>query len=279
VSQEAESLTDWVFDFNLDPFLEVEARLAQYDYGSDDAAAVEAGLAQTDGDRDPISVDYHRNALAEARSFLQWCVAKQKWLRANPLDGVEGKGKRRHGKPQLRIDESRRWTDKALEHAEQGEAGAVAAMMTLLMDLRASEIVSRVTRDVDDDGHVLWIPDAKTPAGKRTLEVPSVLVAYLQALVAGREPEERLFGQHWRDWVRKWVQHICREAGVPVITAHGMRGTHASLATERGVTAHAVAAALGHESPRTTQQSYTARSSVSKARQQKVLTVLDGGRR
>ena len=97
------------------------------------------------------------------------------WLARNPLDEVVGVGKRRHGKAQLRIDEARRWQAKALELADQGEAGAVAAMMSLVMGMRASEIVSRVVRDLDDDGRLLWIPETKTEAGKRTLPVPEFL--------------------------------------------------------------------------------------------------------
>jgi hypothetical protein len=44
----------------------------------------------------PLAVDSHRNILAEARTFLKWCTGKG-FLRANPLEGVEGTGKRRHG--------------------------------------------------------------------------------------------------------------------------------------------------------------------------------------
>src|SRR6266568_1204844 len=102
----------------------------------------------------PLSVDTHRNVLAEAKSFLGWCVAK-KWIPRNSLAAVAGKGKRRHGKPQLRIDESKAWLKHALDQADNGEEGAIAAMMTLLMNLRCSEIVTRVVRDVDDGGRVL----------------------------------------------------------------------------------------------------------------------------
>jgi len=70
----------------------------------------------------------HLRVLAEAKSFLGWCVGKR-WVARNPLEGVNGVGRRRHGKAQLRIDEARRWQAKALEFADQGEAGAVAAMM------------------------------------------------------------------------------------------------------------------------------------------------------
>jgi hypothetical protein len=32
--------------------------------------------------------------------------------------------------------------------------------------MRATEIVSRVVRDLDDEGRLLWIPDSKTEAGQ-----------------------------------------------------------------------------------------------------------------
>jgi hypothetical protein len=68
-----------------------------------------------------FSVDSHRNILAEAKTFLRWCLAKKKWLVRDPLEQVEGVGKRRHGKAQLRIGEARRWLVKAVELADAGE--------------------------------------------------------------------------------------------------------------------------------------------------------------
>jgi len=233
-------------------------------------------------DGNPISVDYHRNALAESKTFLGWCVGKR-WLGDNPLDGVEGKGKRRHGKPQLRVSEARKWIEHAVWRANQGEDGAVAAMVTLLMGLRASEIVTRVVRDVDDDGKLLWIPDSKTDAGRRTLQVPAVLQPLLQRLAADRIGNAPLFvaregGHHDRDWVREWVRRICDQAGVVKVCAHGMRGLHSTLAVEHGVTGHVVAAALGHESVTTTFESYASPNAVASARQNRALSVLAGGK-
>ena len=222
------------------------------------------------------SVDTHRSMLAEARMLMKLCIARR-WLRASPLEGVEGKGKRRHGKPQLRIDEARRWMAKATELADGGEAGAVAAMMALLLGMRASEIVSRVVRDLDDEGRQLWIPDAKTEAGKRTLRVPDVLQPYLQRLAANQRPEARLFGKHWRDWPREWVQEICKRAEVPVVGAHSMRGLHSTLAMDAGVTGAVVAASLGHEKVSTTMRSYAQPGAVAGAQQRRTLRVLEGG--
>ncbi len=90
-------------------------------------------------------------------------------------------------------------------------------------------------RDLDDDGKLLWIPDSKTEAGRRTLQVPELLRPLLKGLAEGKSPEAKLFGHHWRDWVRKWVKRICEAAGVPKVTAHGMRGLHSTLAVENGV--------------------------------------------
>jgi hypothetical protein len=68
----------------------------------------------------PLAEDSHRNILAEAKTFLKWCTGKG-YLRGNPLEGVQGTGKRRHGKPQLRIDEARKWQAKAEMLADEGD--------------------------------------------------------------------------------------------------------------------------------------------------------------
>lgn len=222
----------------------------------------------------PPSVDTHRNILNAAKSLMTWCVGKG-FLPASPAAAVKGIGKRHHGKAQLRIDEARRWTTLAIALADQGEAGAVAALATLLLNLRASEVVSRQVRDLDDHARLLWIPCSKTPAGRRTLQVPRLLRRYLARLAGRKKPQDLLFGgPHWRDWPREWVQRICRQAEVPVVTAHGMRGLHASLAMERGATGHAVALAMGHSSEAITRQSYATPEAQAKGLQDAALAVL-----
>lgn len=209
----------------------------------------------------PLATDSHRNILAEAKTFASWCV-KGKLLKANPFTGVEPVGKRQHGKPQLRLDEARAFCRHAFDQADAGDVGAVAALTALLMALRAGEIVGRVVRDVDDGGQVLWIPDAKTPAGKRTVEVPIALQPYFRKLVEGRRSDELLFGEHWRDWPRKQVQRICKLAKVPMVCAHSMRGLHSTLAIRAGASPQIVAHSLGHEKPSTTLLSYAAPGSL-----------------
>lgn len=223
------------------------------------------------------SVDTHRNILAECKTFLAWCLSRH-WIRTNPLAAVKGKGKRRHGKPQPTIDEARKWDRVALQLARRGETGAIAALLTVRLGLRSGEIVGRRVRDLDDEGRLLRVTEAKTDAGVRVVEVSEDMRPILVKLAKGRAADDLLFGQHWRDWVRKWVQRICAAAGVPKVSAHGMRGAHGTLAIQAGATSHLVAAALGHESTTTTEQSYTKREALEEAKRVRGMRVLQGGR-
>jgi|JI6StandDraft_1071083.scaffolds.fasta_scaffold17173_7 integrase len=221
----------------------------------------------------PLAVATHKAYLADAKSMCRWAV-KVGLLRKSPLDDVKGIGRVRRGKSQLRIDEARRWLKTAHELAAAGEDGAIAAMMTLLMGMRAGEVVSRVVRDLDDGGRLLWIPDSKTDAGKRTVKVPDELQAYLRDLCRCKTPLAPLFGVHWRDWPRQWVKRICEQAQVPTVCAHSMRGLHATLAIQAGASPDIVARSLGHESATMTLSAYAAPGSAAGAQQSTVLATL-----
>lgn len=261
----------------------------------------------------PLSADTHRNILAQTKSFLAWCVTKG-WLRTNPLADVKGIGKRRpRGKSlgrdgnTLRVKEARAWYVKALELAEKGDEGATAALVALLLGMRAGEITSRRVRDLDEDetpGDLLWIPCSKTPAGRRTLEVPEVLRPLLVRCAKDKDRDAFLFQAtrddrahrrkkplspedverqeiegraHWRDWIRKNVRRICRLAKVPQVTAHALRGLLATLTAERGLAGHLIAATLGHEDERTTMHAYAAPGAAAAGANRRGLVLLEGG--
>ena len=75
------------------------------------------------------------------------------------------------------------------------------------------------------------------------------------------------------------TERICRECGVQLVTAHSMRGLHATLAKRSGATSAAVAAQLGHSDERVSEQSYIAPDAKAGADQDRVLHVLSGGRK
>jgi integrase len=212
----------------------------------------------------PLAADTHRGALARVKAFISWCAGPPRcWIKENPFMAVRGIGKLRpRGKSlgkagnELRVAGARQWYAKALELAQAGDKGAIAGLVALLLGMRAGEIVSRRVSDLDYDqqpGDLLWIPCSKTPAGRRTLEVPDVLRPLLLALAEGKETDRHLLEfrrgvPHDHAWVRKQVVRICRAAKVPEVTAHAMRGLLATITAERGLAGHLIAATLGHTS-------------------------------
>ena len=60
----------------------------------------------------------------------------------------------------------------------------------------------------------------------------------------------------YNDTVNHYLERLCKKAGIPVISVHGLRHTHASLLLYAGVSIASVARRLGHSSMNTTQQTY-----------------------
>jgi integrase len=249
-------------------------------YGSLDIRRLTPRLGEQLYDERIGAVDTHRNGLAVCKTFGAWCV-RQRWLRENPFGDVKGRGRRKRGKPQLRIDEARRFQATCLEHAER-DVGAVLSLGYLLLGARAGEIVLREVRDVDDGGRVLWIPDSKTQAGRRELGVPDQLAPHLAQLAKGRLPRAPLFEhaatrQRPQDWAREQVWRLCKLAGVPRVTPQGLRGTLATMGREVGNTSQQVADLLGHASPTITDRSYIDGQRAAAAERRTALRVLAGG--
>jgi integrase/recombinase XerC len=223
----------------------------------------------------PYSVDTHRNALTECGMFARWAL-RRKLIGSDPFADVEPIGKRKRGKPQLRLDEARKLLDVTVPAAEEGDRGALCVTLLLLTGLRASEAAHLGTRDVDDSGRLLWVSTSKTEAGLRRLAVPDPLVGPLAAAAKGGGA---VFPVESRFWVRRQVTAWCRRAGVPVVPPHGLRGTHSTLAQEHGATSHLVAAALGHaDDGQTAERHYTAPGAAQTAQARRAWKVLAGGR-
>jgi integrase len=200
--------------------------------------------------------DTHRNALNEARSAGRLWV-RQGWLATNPWLDVEAVGRRRRRKRQLKMDQTRALLDVAIARADT-DNGALAVATMLLLGLRSSELCRIVAPDFDCGGTVVLIPEAKSEAGVRELEIPAVL----QSLLKVRAVRSNRLFPHRRWWVREQVVRLCNLAGLEPVTAHALRGMHATVAVRRGVSAHAVAAALGHSSPKVTANHYIALGTV-----------------
>jgi len=251
--------------------------------GAELYAAAQAGRA----------ADTHQGALAIAKMWGAWCV-RRRWLRADPFADVEPVGRRSVGadKPRLTVDESRRL--QAHCHARAGaDLGAVITLAYLLLGPRASELVGRDVRDVDDGGRLLWIRGTKTATARRRLLIPDELAGYLVAIAADRPGDQPLFvSEASRRWPagRRWSRHmaynhvrrVCKAAGVPEVAPQALRRTQATLATEAGATGLQVAKHLGHAvgaAPAVTHRAYVGRDAARDAAVERGLVVLQGGRR
>jgi integrase len=225
------------------------------------------------------SVDTHRNELAAAKALGKWC-AKREWLKANPFADVAGLGRRNHGKPRLTMDESRRLLAYCVANPSP-EATITAGY--LLLGVRASELVTRNVRDIDDQGRVLVVPTAKTRRGVRDMVIPEVLRTLLLELVRGRPADAPLFassagGRRDRTWAYRAVRATCAAAGVPEVSPQGLRGTHGTAARAAHQTPEVVAAALGH-GVAVSERAYVDPVEAAAADARAAWRVLEGGRR
>ncbi|MBL8633837.1 MAG: tyrosine-type recombinase/integrase [Myxococcales bacterium] len=221
----------------------------------------------------------HHGRLGLARRLYEFAI-KQDMCRNNPFASVTPIGRKRVGKPQLRIDEARRFEQKAIELAQAGDAAALGALLMLHLGLRQGEVAARIARDVDDEGRVLWVPSGKTKNARRRLKVPEVLRPLLLRQVEITPPGALLFYKGEKvpptNYFWSQVRRLCHLAEVPAVCPHSLRGLHATLALEGGATADAVARALGHGSFSMTARHYASESSVDNAKATKVSSLLGG---
>jgi integrase len=229
------------------------------------------------------AVDTLHGIRSVANGFFAFCV-KQGDLKKNPLAGIEIVGRKKCGKAQLRLDEARSFLERALAVADgnpicdrkgnQQLVGTLGAATALLLGLRNGEVVGCTVRDLDDGGKMLWIAQSKTEAGIRRVEIPDILRPYLVRLAENRDGTEALFPKLTRDGLRYWTRCLCEKLKIPVVTPHGLRGTHATASMRPHANPHEVAAALGHTSFRVTQRHYAKPQAIADARQESAAETL-----
>lgn len=212
------------------------------------------------------SVDTHRNTLNQTKTFWRWLI-KRGYAKVNPWLEVDGIGKRNCGKEQLSINEAVKLSRFC---EDDGSKDAAVTLCCIQLNLRASEVARLKPKDVDGFGSILHIGESKSRAGEAR---KPILSPVLSAMLAEHLPFEIS-----RYQVLAAVKRTCAAAGVSVITAQGLRGTHATLRTLSGQQMDAIAAAMGHSSPAVTQRHYIAPGATGAADQAVVLRVLSGGR-
>lgn len=98
----------------------------------------------------------------------------------------------------------------------------------------------------------------KNRSSVRKVAIDWQLIVQFSELVKGLPEDQPIFvcGRVYNSTVNSVLARRCFQAGVPTITVHGLRHTHASLLLFAGVSIASVARRLGHSSMNATQKTY-----------------------
>lgn len=145
--------------------------------------------------------------------------------------------------------------------------------------MRFSEALAITPSDFDFDNNTLNISKTwnykdvpahfektKNESSIRTIAIDWQIVGQFRPLIKDLPPNEPIFVEKDEDGDYKrifnstynhFLAQKCVEAGVTIISFHGLRHTHASVLLSAGVTIHSISERLGHSNVTTTQETYT----------------------
>lgn len=114
-----------------------------------------------------------------------------------------------------------------------------------------------ISKTWDYKGNGGFLP-TKNKSSVRKIQMDWLTVMQFARLVKNLPEDEPIFveGTVYNSTVNGILERHCKNAGIPVISAHGLRHTHASLLLFAGVSIASVARRLGHASMTTTQKTY-----------------------
>ena len=101
--------------------------------------------------------------------------------------------------------------------------------------------------------------EPKTPKAKRCISIPDFLYDDIQEYVSklyGIEKGDRIF-YFTKSALEKEIKRVADKAGLPIIRVHDLRHSHASMLIELGFSPLEIADRLGHESVKTTLDTYS----------------------
>ena len=100
----------------------------------------------------------------------------------------------------------------------------------------------------------------KNQSSIRKVQIDWQLIVQFSALIKGLPEDKPLFVKKdrkiYNSTANAALERLCKRAGVPTISIHGLRHTHASLLLFAGVSVASVAKRLGHASINTTEKTY-----------------------
>lgn len=100
----------------------------------------------------------------------------------------------------------------------------------------------------------------KNPSSVRKIQMDWKFAVQIQNMISNLPSEKPIFIEKgkkiYNSTINGFLERKCRKLCIPVITAHGLRHTHASVLLYSGVSVAGVAKRLGHSNMSTTQKVY-----------------------
>lgn len=114
-----------------------------------------------------------------------------------------------------------------------------------------------VNKTWDYKGNGGFLP-TKNKSSVRKIQLDWQTIIKFSELIRDLPEDEPIFvkGPVYNSTVNDRLERYCKDLGIPVISIHGLRHTHASLLLFAGVSIASVARRLGHASMTTTQKTY-----------------------
>jgi integrase len=105
-----------------------------------------------------------------------------------------------------------------------------------------------------------YFQPTKNESSNRTVMVDWQLMQQFQVMINDKESDQPIFFDKeqriYNSTLNQKLALHCKNNGIPIISIHGLRHTHASLLLYEGVSIASVAKRLGHNNTTTTQETY-----------------------
>lgn len=196
------------------------------------------------------------------------------YIKRDPTRKVVIKGKKSRDKKMKFLSQAE--AQKLVEDLDLGDKVNLDWLILLMLKtgLRFAEALGLTPEDFNFQNQTITInktwdykgleggkfTETKNLSSMRTISLDWQMVIQFSNLIKDLPKSKPIFVEEGKKIYNSTVNHIlerhCKNAGITVITVHGLRHTHASLLLLNGVSIASVARRLGHSNMTTTQKTY-----------------------
>jgi len=223
-------------------------------------------ISYRDENDKPFSQTYLKTVNNQLSAIMNYAVSHYQ-LQSNPCKAAGSMGK-------SKADEMNIWTQKEYEqfsNAIQKSSVKLAFDVLFYTGIRSGELLALTPADIlptkridinknyaKIKGQELFL-EPKTPKAKRCISIPDFLYDDMQEYISklyGIEKNDRIF-YFTKSALEKEIKRVAKKVGLKPIRVHDLRHSHASMLIEMGFDSLEIAERLGHESVKTTLDTYS----------------------